>query len=44
MLIPKEIIEGRRGQSTMYVVVDKKLMTGIANQMKILYAIVSTDA
>ena len=40
-LILKKIIWGRRGQSVIYIVVNKKLITNIVNQMKILNTIVS---
>ena len=41
--IPKEIIGGRKGQSAIYVEVDKKLVTDIANQAKTPYTIISID-
>ena len=42
-LIPKEIIKDRRGQSAIYITINKKLMADTANQTKLLYAIISAN-
>ena len=43
-LIPREIIGGRTYQLAIHIVVDKKLITDIANQFKTLHVIISVDA
>ena len=42
-LMLREIIRGRRNQSTLHIALNKKLIVDISNQSKILYAIASAN-
>ena len=42
--IYREIVGGRRSQSSIYIAINKKLMADISNQLKKLYTIVGADA
>ena len=42
--IPREIVKGRRSQSAIYIIINKKLMVDISNQLKKPHAIVSVNA
>ena len=43
-LIPHEIVRGCKGQSPIHVILNKKLIVDILNQIKYSLAIISTDA
>ena len=43
-LIPLDILGGRRSQSTLHIVLNKKLIADISNQVKALWIIILADA
>ena len=41
--ILREIVGGRRSQSTIYIVINKKIIADITNQLKLSHLIISMD-